>query len=123
MERGRPPGESEAAVPPLLVACALGIERFALRGGGERAGAPGPVRVVRTGMGPAHAARGVERALAREGWGGAAVIASGFCAGLAPGMHPGDLVHRNVMSEYMGLIEGAYDAKAEGFVPGGGSLH
>ncbi|MFD7923677.1 homogentisate 1,2-dioxygenase [Streptomyces sp. NPDC059740] len=34
--------------------------------------------------------------------------------------------HRNVMSEYMGLIEGAYDAKqggAGGFVPGGGSLH
>jgi homogentisate 1,2-dioxygenase len=31
--------------------------------------------------------------------------------------------HRNVMSEYMGLIRGAYDAKAEGFIPGGGSLH
>ncbi|MFD3524068.1 homogentisate 1,2-dioxygenase [Streptomyces sp. NPDC058653] len=34
--------------------------------------------------------------------------------------------HRNVMSEYMGLIEGAYDAKRAGeggFVPGGGSLH
>lgn len=31
--------------------------------------------------------------------------------------------HRNVMSEYMGLIYGAYDAKAEGFEPGGGSLH
>jgi homogentisate 1,2-dioxygenase len=31
--------------------------------------------------------------------------------------------HRNVMSEYMGLIRGAYDAKAEGFAPGGGSLH
>jgi homogentisate 1,2-dioxygenase len=31
--------------------------------------------------------------------------------------------HRNIMSEYMGLIHGAYDAKAEGFVPGGGSLH
>lgn len=31
--------------------------------------------------------------------------------------------HRNVMSEYMGLIEGAYDAKASGFLPGGGSLH
>ncbi|WP_039637732.1 homogentisate 1,2-dioxygenase [Streptomyces sp. 769] len=31
--------------------------------------------------------------------------------------------HRNVMTEYMGLIEGAYDAKAAGFVPGGGSLH
>jgi homogentisate 1,2-dioxygenase len=31
--------------------------------------------------------------------------------------------HRNVMSEYMGLVRGAYDAKAEGFTPGGGSLH
>ncbi len=31
--------------------------------------------------------------------------------------------HRNVMSEFMGLIGGAYDAKAEGFVPGGASLH
>jgi homogentisate 1,2-dioxygenase len=31
--------------------------------------------------------------------------------------------HRNVMSEYMGLIEGAYDAKAGGFAPGGASLH
>jgi homogentisate 1,2-dioxygenase len=31
--------------------------------------------------------------------------------------------HRNVMSEFMGLVEGAYDAKAEGFVPGGSSLH
>jgi len=31
--------------------------------------------------------------------------------------------HRNTMSEYMGLVYGAYDAKEEGFVPGGGSLH
>jgi len=31
--------------------------------------------------------------------------------------------HRNIMSEYMGLVTGVYDAKAEGFVPGGGSLH
>ncbi|HEX8840867.1 MAG TPA: homogentisate 1,2-dioxygenase [Sphingomicrobium sp.] len=31
--------------------------------------------------------------------------------------------HRNVMSEAMGLIRGAYDAKAEGFAPGGLSLH
>ena len=31
--------------------------------------------------------------------------------------------HRNVMSEFMGLIHGAYDAKAEGFAPGGASLH
>ena len=31
--------------------------------------------------------------------------------------------HRNVMSEFMGLIEGAYDAKEGGFAPGGVSLH
>ena len=31
--------------------------------------------------------------------------------------------HRNVMSEFMGLIYGQYDAKAEGFRPGGASLH
>jgi homogentisate 1,2-dioxygenase len=31
--------------------------------------------------------------------------------------------HRNVASEFMGLIHGAYDAKAEGFAPGGCSLH
>lgn len=31
--------------------------------------------------------------------------------------------HRNVASEFMGLITGVYDAKAEGFLPGGGSLH
>jgi homogentisate 1,2-dioxygenase len=31
--------------------------------------------------------------------------------------------HRNVMSEFMGLIEGVYDAKEHGFVPGGASLH
>ena len=31
--------------------------------------------------------------------------------------------HRNIMNEYMGLIFGVYDAKAEGFAPGGGSLH
>lgn len=31
--------------------------------------------------------------------------------------------HRNVMSECMGLIMGDYDAKAEGFAPGGMSLH
>jgi homogentisate 1,2-dioxygenase len=31
--------------------------------------------------------------------------------------------HRNVMNEFMGLIHGAYDAKAGGFSPGGASLH
>ncbi|SPE20539.1 Homogentisate 1,2-dioxygenase [Burkholderiales bacterium] len=31
--------------------------------------------------------------------------------------------HRNVASEFMGLIHGSYDAKSEGFLPGGASLH
>jgi homogentisate 1,2-dioxygenase len=31
--------------------------------------------------------------------------------------------HKNIMSEFMGLIHGVYDAKPEGFVPGGMSLH
>ncbi len=31
--------------------------------------------------------------------------------------------HRNVMSEFMGLVRGEYDAKQGGFVPGGASLH
>jgi len=31
--------------------------------------------------------------------------------------------HRNVMSEFMGLVLGQYDAKPEGFRPGGASLH
>ncbi len=31
--------------------------------------------------------------------------------------------HRNIASEFMGLVHGVYDAKAEGFSPGGASLH
>jgi len=31
--------------------------------------------------------------------------------------------HRNAMSEFMGLVRGVYDAKADGFAPGGASLH
>ena len=31
--------------------------------------------------------------------------------------------HRNIASEFMGLVHGQYDAKAEGFVPGGCSIH
>ncbi|MFF2851098.1 1-hydroxy-2-methyl-2-butenyl 4-diphosphate reductase [Streptomyces sp. NPDC058001] len=81
-----PPG-----TPPLLIACALGIEHLALRSGG-RGAAPGPVTLLRTGMGPRAAERAVARALADEALRGAAVMATGFCAGLAPGIHPGDLV-------------------------------
>ncbi|MEV6652122.1 1-hydroxy-2-methyl-2-butenyl 4-diphosphate reductase [Streptomyces sp. NPDC051219] len=76
---------------PLLIACALGIEHLALSRG-DRGGAPGPVRLLRTGMGPGAAERAVTRALDEEALRDAAVVATGFCAGLAPGMHPGDLV-------------------------------
>ncbi|MGW0737948.1 phosphorylase family protein [Streptomyces sp. NPDC002851] len=76
---------------PLLIACALRIEGLALRIG-DRSGATGPVTVLRTGMGPRAAERAVTRALGDPALAGAAVIATGFCAGLAPGMHPGDLV-------------------------------
>ncbi|MFI1731683.1 1-hydroxy-2-methyl-2-butenyl 4-diphosphate reductase [Streptomyces acidicola] len=83
---------SQAPAPaPLLIACALGIERLALRGGVPR-GAQGAVTVLRTGMGPRAAERSVTRALGEPALRGAAVMATGFCAGLAPGMHPGDLV-------------------------------
>ncbi|MFE0365723.1 phosphorylase family protein [Streptomyces griseoaurantiacus] len=80
------------APTPLLVACALGIERLALRSGGRLGAAGGPVTVVRTGMGPQAAERAVTRMLTTPAFHEAAVLATGFCAGLAPGMHPGDLV-------------------------------
>ncbi|MET7361664.1 1-hydroxy-2-methyl-2-butenyl 4-diphosphate reductase [Streptomyces sp. NPDC005562] len=76
---------------PLLIACALGIERLALRTG-DRSGAPATMSVLRTGMGPKNAERAVSGALGKETLRDAAVLATGFCAGLAPGMHPGDLV-------------------------------
>ncbi|MFE3181177.1 1-hydroxy-2-methyl-2-butenyl 4-diphosphate reductase [Streptomyces violascens] len=75
---------------PLVIACALTIERFALRG--ARGGSTGPVTVLRSGMGPRAAERAVVRTLDGDRMRDAAVIASGFCAGLVPGMHPGDLV-------------------------------
>ncbi|MGW2647945.1 phosphorylase family protein [Streptomyces sp. NPDC001393] len=77
--------------PPLLIACALGIEHLALRTG-DRSGADGPVSFVRTGMGPRAAKRSISGRLAIPALAEAAVLATGFCAGLAPGMHPGDLV-------------------------------
>ncbi|RPK55465.1 hypothetical protein EES43_26575 [Streptomyces sp. ADI96-02] len=82
-------GDDPGPTTPLLVACALGIEQLALRSG---RGAAGPVRVLRTGMGPRAAEAAVGRLLGSGGVLGAAVVAAGFCAGLAPGMHPGDLI-------------------------------
>ncbi|WP_225827804.1 1-hydroxy-2-methyl-2-butenyl 4-diphosphate reductase [Streptomyces naphthomycinicus] len=81
----------QPAPAPLLIACALGIEHLALRTG-DRSGTGGPVTFVRTGMGPRAAERFVTRRLAGPAQADTAVLATGFCAGLAPGMHPGDLV-------------------------------
>ncbi|MEU2223585.1 1-hydroxy-2-methyl-2-butenyl 4-diphosphate reductase [Streptomyces sp. NPDC018347] len=83
--------DHQSAPAPLLIACALGIEHLALRTG-DRSGADGPVTFVRTGMGPRAAERSVSRLLAGPAPADTAVLATGFCAGLAPGMHPGDLV-------------------------------
>jgi nucleoside phosphorylase len=73
------------------VVCALRIEKFALRRGAARNAAEG-VTVLRTGMGPAAADRAVREALHDPELHGSAVLTTGFCAGLAPGMRPGDVV-------------------------------
>jgi nucleoside phosphorylase len=77
--------------PPLLVVCALRIEKFALRRGAAR-NAADMVTVLRTGMGPKAAHRAVVAALHDPRLHDAAVLTTGFCAGLAPGMRPGDIV-------------------------------
>ncbi|MGZ9934483.1 phosphorylase family protein [Streptomyces sp. NC-S4] len=91
---------------PLLVACALRIEQAALRStcrGPGRGPAGGHV-LLRTGMGPRAAERAVGRALDRPGMGLAAVLATGFCAGLVPGMHPGDLVVAEETRDPLGTV-------------------
>lgn len=87
------PGDGGPA--PLLIVCALGIEHLALRRAvrDTRSTAAGPVSLLRTGMGPRAAQRAVAHALREQPPSGfAGVIATGFCAGLAPGTRPGDLV-------------------------------
>ncbi|WP_405846282.1 1-hydroxy-2-methyl-2-butenyl 4-diphosphate reductase [Streptomyces sp. NBC_01518] len=93
----------QSAGPPLLIASALGIERLALRAG-DRSGADGPVTFLRTGMGPQAAEEAVTRRLTEPALAGAAVLATGFCAGLAPGMHPGDLVVAEETREARGTV-------------------
>ncbi|WP_367123451.1 1-hydroxy-2-methyl-2-butenyl 4-diphosphate reductase [Streptomyces phytohabitans] len=90
-------------MPPLLVVCALGVERLAL----ARA-TRGRATLLRTGMGPDAAARAVARALRDEpAPGRTAVLATGFCAGLVPGMRPGHVV----------LAETAYEVPGPGAGP------
>ncbi|MFJ5029722.1 1-hydroxy-2-methyl-2-butenyl 4-diphosphate reductase [Streptomyces sp. NPDC088560] len=94
---------TQPAPAPLLIACALGIEHVALRTG-DRSVAGGPYSVVRTGMGPKAAERSVHRQLALPAFADAAVLATGFCAGLAPGMHPGDLVVADETRDVRGAV-------------------
>jgi 4-hydroxy-3-methylbut-2-en-1-yl diphosphate reductase len=75
--------------PALLIAAPLRVEALALRGA-----VPG-ARLVRTGMGP----RRATEAAARLAPAGAALAVAGLCAGLDPGMRPGDVV---VASEVRG---------------------
>jgi nucleoside phosphorylase len=74
------------------VVCALPVERFALRRGAARSTADHPVTVLHTGMGPEAAEGAVAQALKDPALHGASVLTTGFCAGLAPGMRPGDVV-------------------------------
>ncbi len=79
------------APAPLLIACALGIEQFALRRG-ERTTPGGPVTVLRTGMGPA-GGRAVRHPRARRpGAARGRRPRHRLLRGPRPGMHPGDLV-------------------------------
>ncbi|MFF0791424.1 1-hydroxy-2-methyl-2-butenyl 4-diphosphate reductase [Streptomyces spiralis] len=94
---------TQPAPAPLLIACALGIEHLALRMS-DRSGAGGPVTVLRTGMGPRAAERSVTRVLGDPVLSRAAVLATGFCAGLAPGMHPGDLVVAEETRDPLGTV-------------------
>jgi nucleoside phosphorylase len=80
------------AGPPLLIVCALRMERFALRWGERRTTVADRVTVVSTGMGPRAAERAVTDALSGPALSDAVVLTTGFCAGLAPGMLPGDVV-------------------------------
>ncbi|WP_327412468.1 phosphorylase family protein [Streptomyces sp. NBC_01233] len=101
-EPERTKGDRAQNPDPLLVACALRIEQAALRSAG-----PGAVRghsLLRTGMGPRAAERAVARALDRPGMDRAAVLATGFCAGLVPGMHPGDLVVAEETRDLQGAV-------------------
>ena len=78
--------------PPLLIVCALRFERFALRAGRRHMDGAGGVSVLRTGMGAQAAERAVTDALRAPELRDASVLTTGFCAGLAPGTRPGDVV-------------------------------
>ncbi|AXI76767.1 phosphorylase family protein [Peterkaempfera bronchialis] len=94
---GEPFEPTAAGGGPLLVVCALGVERWALRGGdwtapGMPARGAGRALLTATGMGPVRARRSVTALLSGGGSGYGALLATGFCAAAGPGIRPGDAV-------------------------------
>ncbi|WP_042437408.1 5'-methylthioadenosine/S-adenosylhomocysteine nucleosidase family protein [Streptacidiphilus albus] len=80
---------------PLLLACALPAERWALSRGLPRtpsAGGGADARVLCTGMGPERSGRSVSRAWAQGACAPGALLFTGFGAAAGPGISPGDVV-------------------------------
>ncbi|WP_063795987.1 phosphorylase family protein [Peterkaempfera griseoplana] len=75
--------------PPLLVVCALGVERWALRGGDWSGG---KAVLTATGMGPLRARKAVTALLGDGGGAYGGLLAVGFCAAAGRGISPGDAV-------------------------------
>ncbi|WP_377272358.1 1-hydroxy-2-methyl-2-butenyl 4-diphosphate reductase [Peterkaempfera sp. SMS 1(5)a] len=82
-------GPSARPGPPLLVACALGVERWALRGGDWSGGR---AVLTATGMGPLRARKTVSALLGDGGSAYGGLLAVGFCAAAGRGIRPGDAV-------------------------------
>jgi nucleoside phosphorylase len=83
---------------PLLLACALGVERWALRRAGQ---APG-VRLLRTGMGARRAGRSVSAALPPGAHAPRAFLYAGFGAAVGPGIASGDIVVATEVRDTLG---------------------
>ncbi|MFI9276239.1 1-hydroxy-2-methyl-2-butenyl 4-diphosphate reductase [Kitasatospora sp. NPDC052896] len=99
---------------PLLVLCALAPEEWALRRADWAQALHGPPVLARTGLGPVRAGRTADALLAAGGYG--AVVVTGFCAAVAPGPAPGDLLVADEVRDAAGTAwpVAAPDALAEG---------
>ena len=89
---------TSASRGPLLLACALGAEQWALR----RAGRDPGVRLLRTGMGAERAGRSVSGALPPGAHAPRAFLFAGFGAAVGPGMSPGELVVATEVRDTLG---------------------
>jgi nucleoside phosphorylase len=78
-----------------LVACALGIEAFALR----------EARPVRTGMGPARAERAMRQTLRARAHAPSALVFAGLGASVVTGIRPGDVVIATEVRDDRGVVD------------------